>query len=163
MKKILLIAVVFCSYGVGNAIAQGCAGKAKAQAEKKECTSQSLNEDEKAMAIQVAASSENVTAKVCDKSGNVSFSRISKCETSGKESAEAVNFDPESKKFVNQSPSEVRKAEAKKTSGEGEKVKKKECSGSKSTSSVESNCAGKSKAKACCKSKGKASASSDNK
>jgi|GEM_PF-3090168 len=143
MKKLLLIAVLFCSYGVGNAIAQGCAGHAKAQAEKKECTSQSLTDVQKVQAIQVAAQLDNIEAKVCETSGNVSFAKISKCEASGKETSTSVNFDPETKKFINVSPSEVQQT----------KEVKRNCRGQNSTSSARSSCAGQNKARACCSSR----------
>jgi len=159
MKKLLLIAVLFCSYGVGNAIAQGCAGKANAQAEKKESTAHVLTEKQQVQAIQVAAQLENIEANICNKSGNVSFAKISKCEASGKESSKAVNFDPETEKFVNVSPSEVQEAEAKKSS-KGKEVKKRNCSGESSTSSARSSCAGQNKARACCSSR-KSSSSED--
>lgn len=118
MKKLLLIAIIFAGYGVTQTYAQcGAAAakanntkqcaSAKASAEKSACTSQALNEEQRAMAIQVAAKLDDVSTNVCEKSGNVSFTKTSKCCTSGKEKVEAVNFDPETKKFINVSPSEA--------------------------------------------------------
>ncbi len=119
MKKLLLIAIMFAGYGVTQSFAQcGAAAaatsntkqqcaSAKASAEKSACTSQALNEEQRAMAIQVASTMDDISANVCERSGNVSFTKTSKCCTSGNEKVETVNFDPETKKFINVSPSEA--------------------------------------------------------
>ncbi|TVR77703.1 MAG: hypothetical protein EA409_11405 [Saprospirales bacterium] len=143
MRKLLMIAVIFCAYGITEAVAQNCSGKAKAEADKKECSSKALSEEQQAMAMQVAQQSEDIKVNVCEKSGNVSFAKVSKCCTSGKETVEAVNFDPETRKFVNVSPSEVMQAEAVQTSAKSGKAETKACSSKKKEKSSTSGACSK--------------------
>lgn len=169
MKNIVLIIALLCSYGINHAVAQGCAGKAKAEARtscssakaQSEASSQTLCEETKALALKMAANAEDIHAKVCEESGSVSFTQVSKCCTSGKETSKAVLFDSDKKEFVNVSPSETIRAEAQpvRTSIEAEAPakEKRSCQGS---SSVKKNCSGNSSAKACCKSKKASSQSS---
>ncbi|MBT8230212.1 MAG: hypothetical protein KJO50_08125, partial [Bacteroidia bacterium] len=92
----------------------------------------------------VAEGDENIIRKVCDYSGSVSYYKKEVCEKSGKVSMAEVQFDDESKSFVNVSPEdamadkEAKVVKAAATSGT--KAKKKAC------------CAGKSK-KSCAKGK----------
>lgn len=161
MKKLLLITVLFCSYGLNGLVAQSSDATSSKEVKKEctktkaECTSQDLSESEKAMAIQVAASTEDVEAKVCEKSGKVSFLKTSKCCKSGKETTEAVNFDAKTRKFVNASPSET-KPEAKKSSLQVNESKAEMDAPKKDKTSSTSKakaCGSKSAKKGCCKDK----------
>lgn len=162
MKNILLIIALLCSYGINHAVAQGCAGKANAEARSScssakaqaETSAQMLCEDTKALALKMAANAEDIHAKVCEESGAVSFTKVSKCCTSGAETSQAVHFDSEKKEFVNVAPSESIRAEAKpvRTSIEAEAPanERRSCQGS---SSVKKSCSGNTSAKACCQSR----------
>jgi len=172
MKKLLLIAIMFASYGMTVSYAQNCAAakaasnnakqcsSAQAKAEKSACTSQALNDEQKAMAIQVASTLEDVHAKVCEASGNVSFTKTSKCCTSGKEKVETVNFDPESGKFINISPSDA--AQSIQTSVESKgTTEAKSCN--KSGAAAKKCNSSASAGKACCKSKKGSTSKASNK
>ena len=154
MKNLFIITMLMASFGLNTAFAQSCShAKAKSttsvEETKKSCSSTALSEEEKAMAIKLAASNDDIETSVCEKSGNVSFAKISKCNSSGAESRTAVQFDSEKKQFVNASPSEGATSLQTSSSADSEEAKK-SCSRAEKSKA----CASKASAgKACCKSK----------
>ena len=154
MKNLFIITMLMASFGLNTAFAQSCShAKAKSttsvEEAKKSCSSTAMSEEEKVMAIKLAATSDNIETSVCEKSGNVSFAKVSKCNSSGAESRTAVQFDSEKKQFVNVSPSEGAASLQTSASANTEEAKK-ACSKAEKSKA----CASKASAgKACCKSK----------
>lgn len=92
-----------------------------------------------------AEDDESIVRKVCDYSGSVSYFKKEVCEKSGKVSMAEVQYDNETKSFVNVSPEDVmaeKEATAVKAAAKsGDKAKKKAC------------CKGKKSKKSCSKTK----------
>ena len=112
MKKLVLFLVFFAATGL-TLQAQSCSKSAKAVSAKegaKVCSKATKTTAVKASleeAILAAEADASVEQKVCEKSGAVCFVKSSTCETSGKVSLHEVQYDAETKKFVNVSPSEM--------------------------------------------------------
>ncbi len=110
MKKFFLLFALMGLVSVG-VNAQTCT-KSKTACTK---SAKTVKADKASNAYLVAASAaakhdESVEERVCAKSGSVSFVRKSVCSTSGKVSYQDVEYCTKSKKFVNMSPSEGKKA-----------------------------------------------------
>ena len=150
MKKVLFLFTFMLCAGLVSAqsadakkscakkCAKTCASKkASADSETKVASAEAYAE----IAAEAAASDESIERKVCDMSGKVSYYKKSTCEVSGATKMTEVQYDADSKAFVNVSPKDVmadKEAKVVKTSSE-----KKAC------------CAGKDK-KACASKKSKA-------
>ncbi len=78
-----------------------------------------------------AAEDESIERKVCDVSGSISYYRKSTCSVSGATKMTEVQYDGETKSFVNVSPKDVMSAEAEakvvKTSSKDKKSCAKKC------------------------------------
>ncbi len=134
MKKLFMLFALVSLVGTASVTAQTCS-KSKA-----ECT---------AAATKVAASSADIEKRICEKSGKVSFVRKGVCAVSGKTSYTNVEYNADTKKFVNISPSHTSGKAAKKACCAGKE--KAACS----TGKAKATSASASKKGACC-SKGKA-------
>lgn len=120
MKKLFMLFAFVGLFSVASVEAQSCS-KSKA-----ECT---------AAAAQAASLDASIEKRTCEKSGKVSFVRKSVCETSGKTSYTNVEYNADTKKFVNVSPTH--------TSG---KAAQSSCSAKAKATSGKSGCCAKGKA-----------------
>jgi len=123
MKKLFMLFAIMSLVAVASVDAQTCSkSKASCSKSKAECT---------AAAAKMASLDADIEKRICEDSGKVSFVRKSVCETSGKTKYTNVEYNADTKKFVNISPTH--------TSGKAAKA-----------------CCSKDEAKACCAGKAKA-------
>lgn len=74
-------------------------------------------------ASEAASKDESIEARTCEKSGNVSYYKMSACPVTGKVSYKEVEFDESKGQFVNASPSEMKKASCTKSKQTAKVVK----------------------------------------
>jgi|SRR5690606_29217350 len=131
MKKIFVL-FTFLSLATFAMNAQECSHAKKSQT----AAATEVSSEYAKLVAEAAASDATIETKVCEKSGNVSYTRKNVCEKSGKVSYADVTFDAATKKFVNVSPSDA---------AAGEKAATGKKAGCCSTSCSKACCAGKTK------------------
>ncbi len=143
MKKLFMLFAIMSLVAVASVDAQTCS-KSKASCSKTsaECT---------AAAAKMASLDADIEKRVCEDSGKISFVRKGVCAVSGKTEYTNVEFDADTKKFVNVSPTH--------TSGKAVKAGASCCAGKAKATSAKTVSATKSCSKgekaACCASKAK--------
>ncbi len=96
----------------------------------------------------------NIEKRICEKSGDVSFVRKSTCSVSGETKYTNVQYDSDSKKFVNVSPTHTSGKAAKKACAPGDK--KGSCTGKAKATKTSASASTK---KACCSKEAQAACS----
>lgn len=97
MKKLFMLFAMMSLVAVASVDAQTCSKSTKASCSKTaaECT---------AAAAKMASLDANIEKRTCEESGKISFVRKSVCSVSGKTSYTNVEYNADTKKFVNVSP-----------------------------------------------------------
>ena len=153
MKNVLLLAF-FMAFGISGMMAQkACSSAEKAACAKtcegKKMASASADTEGTAvlsMAKEAASTDESIEVRTCPHSGKVSFYQKQTCEKSGKVSFNEVEFNQDSKEFVNVSPRDAAEVE------EPVKATKTAVMSTTDSSAKKASCASGAK-KACCAAK----------
>ena len=122
MKKLILIAGLFCFVGGMSLNAQCSKTCTKKVGSSTSMADESTNEATAVMVANMAEADPSIERKVCEYSGSVSYYKKKQCEVSGKTSFTEVNYDAALGQFVNISPSESG-AELKRVHSKPAKVK----------------------------------------
>lgn len=109
MKKIFMLFVLMALVGTVSVDAQTCSKSKEA------CTT---------AAVKAANTNVDIEKRICEQSGKVSFVRKSVCDVSGKTSYTDVEYNMDTKKFVNVSPTHAsgKAAKAKASCGTAKKA-----------------------------------------